>query len=164
MHTRTTSAKRIIGAAAATAAALLATAGPVAADPDSTETSTSQEASPQQQAPGSPDTPDLSPLGAPRLDGTYNITANYGTATVSNVIHFSSPCAGCDATGGPKGGNWIWTGGSWEHTYVDSCSTPVDTYVPVAVVNGYAQELTGTSVGMCGATQPATLVLSRIGA
>lgn len=110
-----------------------------------------------------PDPSDGPSLGAARLDGTYNIVSNYRGATSTNVVHFSSTCGGCNATGGPNGGTWIWTGGSWEHTYMDNCGSVVDTYVPVAVVNGYAQEVTGTVVGICGATEPATVVLTRVG-
>lgn len=167
--------------AAAAAAALLFTAGPAAADPDGTDTTNSDEQcqgeqksdeqNPDEQksdeqcqgVPGTQDSPNLAGLGSPRLAGTYSITGQYAGATHTATTHFSSSCGGCNATGGPNGGTWVWTGGTWEHTYAGGCGPVVDTYTPVAVVDGYAQEVAGVVVGVCGMTQPGQVMLSRIG-
>jgi len=162
MRTTPNSVRWSVGVGAALA--LLVMAAPAVADPDSTDPSSSEDPSSEQKPPGMPsgsrnNTPSL---GAPRLSGTYNVTATYGTATVDSVEHLSSPCGGCNATGivGPP---LVWTGGSWEQTKDGGCGPMHSSFVPTSVVNGYAQTLTGTHVGICGSDKPAVSTFTRIG-
>lgn len=158
---------KTIGAIVAAALPFLFPAAAALAGPDGTEPSQEQEPSSEQQPPGMPSPPrnngNNSPAsGGPRLSGTYNSTATYRTATQSVVLHFSSPCGGCNAQG-PTGGAMNWTGAGWEGTLPGACGPIVNVVVPTSVVNGYAQTLTSTTTGLCGMEGPGVASLTRIG-
>ncbi|OBI10380.1 hypothetical protein A5715_00065 [Mycolicibacter heraklionensis] len=153
-----------VGIGAATLA-LLFMAGPAVAEPEDTDPSPTKEANAEEGAPGvRPGSQSEAPsLGAPRFSGTYNVTATYGTATANNTAHLSSPCGGCAVTGPEGGPPAIWTGASWEQTKEGPCGPVHTTFIPTSVVNGYAQTLNATTIGMCGSDKPAISTLTRVG-
>jgi len=137
-----------------------------AADPEGTDPTPSQESEPSQN-PGTPSDPNQGTpnLGKPRLQGTYNSTATYGTAAYTTVMHISSPCGGCDATMTAEGGNgtMTWTGAGWTSTSPNACGgATVHTLTPTAVVAGLVQSATSTMTGACGQDRPAVGQMTRV--
>ena len=102
----------------------------------------------------------VSPVAAhadgPLFNGTYSV-APYG-----DLVHVSSDCGGCDATGvGQVAVHLTWNGAGWTRAYVDQCGPVTGTLLPTVVTDGAVQEGTLASTGGCAGA--VTAVWSRVG-
>lgn len=104
----------------------------------------------------------------PILSGTYNVTANYGSAVINEVVQIASGCPQCDATLTGKAGavNMTWNGVAWENVAAASGCGPFTTvYTPLSgngIVQSFAILGTYLTPEVCAITGPVIGTGNRI--
>ena len=104
----------------------------------------------------------VSPAASAASDGLFSGT--YGIAPYGDVVHVTSDCPHCDATGtGRVTVTLTWNGAGWQRVWdMDGCGPVTAIATPTLVNNGVVQELQVVGTGTCPAANT-TATWSRIG-